>query len=876
VTSKAVRNDLDVLGVRPWFAGILSIASGVAGLAYELIWTEQLGLALGHEYGAVLGVLTAFFGGIGLGSAVVARVLARSTQPLRWYIACELVIALWAFVLSYALMPTAQWIAMWLGPAPSGLWHAALAFVGAGVLLLPACCAMGGTLPALERALSRGQPERKLIGALYATNTWGAVLGVLATTFVFVPRLGLSQSARACAAINALCALVAVIELWRRPSQPSDTAPPVTVEGHGAGARSTLLLLGAIGVLGIGYEVSVVRVLSQYSEDTVYTFAWLLAMYLLGTGAGGAIYQRQLSKTAIRHADWTGYGLLGAAAACALGAGTLWFVRPLKETARALLTPALGELGAAVGAEACSAAAAFLPPTAAMGALFSHACEQARARGADFASALASNTAGAALAPLLFGIWLIPAFGTKVLLLSIALGYLSLSAANGLRAQSLGLAGCTALAWWFAPGAMVVDVPPGGTLVDYAEGMSAAVSVVRDAQGISTLHIDNRQQEGSDATLLSDARQAWLPLLLHPEPKRALFLGLGTGLTAGSAAWDPALYVEAVELSPEVEHATRYFSDVLQSERRPRVIVGDARRFVRAAGFNYDVIISDLFHPARSGAGALYSVEHFQAVERRLEAGGLFCQWLPLHQLDLESLRSIVRSFLTVYPNGAAILATHSVETPVLGLVAQRGARGYRSADVRARIERLMQTARLPALHLEDEYAVLGSFIADAEALASFADGAALNTDDHPVVAHRAPLLTYASTQTPRERLLHLLGAVSVHADAISLDPPEQRARLTAYWSARTHYLEVGARVQPNPDVRAMLSQVGAALLSIVQQSPDFRPAYDPLLNMAQAILPVDSARAIALLTQLSEVQPARHEAAEFLQRIRAMLPRQE
>ena len=64
-------------------------------------------------------------------------------------------------------------------------------------------------------------------------------------------------------------------------------------------------------------------------------------------------------------------------------------------------------------------------------------------------------------------------------------------------------------------------------------------------------------------------------------------------------------------------------------------------------------------------------MEHFEAVRRRLDAGGLFCQWLPLHQLDLDSLRSIVQSFLAVYPQGWALLASNSLETPVLGLVAR-------------------------------------------------------------------------------------------------------------------------------------------------------------------------------------------------------------
>ncbi len=56
---------------------------------------------------------------------------------------------------------------------------------------------------------------------------------------------------------------------------------------------------------------------------------------------------------------------------------------------------------------------------------------------------------------------------------------------------------------------------------------------------VARLRIDNRQQEGSSATQRVDGRQAWLPLLLHPDPHEALFLGLGTGVTARTAARHP-------------------------------------------------------------------------------------------------------------------------------------------------------------------------------------------------------------------------------------------------------------------------------------------------------------------------------------------------
>jgi hypothetical protein len=97
-----------------------------------------------------------------------------------------------------------------------------------------------------------------------------------------------------------------------------------------------------------------------------------------------------------------------------------------------------------------------------------------------------------------------------------------------------------------------VDIPEDGHVVSYRASAMAAVSIVEDAHSVASLHIDNRQQEGSNATLYADARQAVLPLLLHPAPRRALFLGLGTGITAASAAEDLMLEVDAVELLPEV------------------------------------------------------------------------------------------------------------------------------------------------------------------------------------------------------------------------------------------------------------------------------------------------------------------------------------
>jgi spermidine synthase len=808
----------------------LMIASGFAGLGYQIVWTQQSALWLGHESAGVLAVVAGFFGGLALGALLIGPRVHRSRRPARWYAGCEVAIGAWSLALALLFDPVSGWLLGVIGPQPAAAWHWLVAFCGTFLLLLPATSAMGATLPAMERVF-------RSIPALYAGNTFGAVLGVLGTAFWLVPEFGLARTAMVCAALNLLCAVLALTMLDRAaPESPTPAHP---------GARRVQLTLAATGLLGIGYEVLVVRVLSQVAENTVYTFAILLAVYLVGTAIGAALYNPTVSRDRL---------LRSLAALCLLGTLSLAASQTLKSAVLHAFGPSMGS---ALFAEAVLAFVAFLPPTIVMGALFSHLSTQAAESGVSFGRAIGINTAGAALAPFLCGVLLVTQVGAKVALLIVAAGYLALTSWRGWRAPSqwISVAIAAAFALW-APSLMIVDVPEGGRLVSYAEGAMGTVSVVEDAAGVATLHIDNRQQEGSSATTFADARQAWLPILLHPAPRRALFLGLGTGVTARSATADPQLEVDAVELLPEVIDASTHFMGSLEGERL-RVMAGDARRFVRASHERYDVIVADNFHPARSGSGALYTVEHFAAVRTRLAHDGVFCQWLPLHQLDLETMRSIVRSFLAVFPTGAALLATNSLETPVVGLVARGDDARLDLQRIRARLADTTIEARAAQLGIGDDLALLGTFIAGPHALELFAADAPINTDDRPVVTYRAPRLLYASDSLPRDRLLNLLQQLKVKpVEIVEADDADWYSRLSAYWSARDRFIEVGRGVRPTADVELMLAQVREPLLDVLRISPDFRPAYEPLMRMASALHEQDPAAARALLADLALVRP--------------------
>src|SRR5687767_4678951 len=151
------------------------LASGFAGLGYQIVWTRQSALWLGQEAAAVLAVVAAFFGGLALGAWALGARIERSAQPARWYAACELAIGIWGIALLFALAPASAALLAAGGASPGAMRQWAVAFGGTLLLLLPATVAMGATLPALAGWLAVRERASGAVARLYAANTPGAV-----------------------------------------------------------------------------------------------------------------------------------------------------------------------------------------------------------------------------------------------------------------------------------------------------------------------------------------------------------------------------------------------------------------------------------------------------------------------------------------------------------------------------------------------------------------------------------------------------------------------------------------------------------------------------------------------------------------------------
>ena len=820
---------------------LILAGSGLAGLGYQVIWVRLLTVGLGHEAGAVLAVVAAFFVGLALGGLLANRHAARTARPGLIYAALEGVIALWALLLILFIAPFNTAMLHVLGPAPGVFHWAVVAFGLTFLLLAPATVAMGATLPYAERLYADVTGSTRGIGLLYGLNAGGAALGAVATLGVLSPALGFHGTLACLAVVNFACAVATI----RGPAR-GEPRPPAPTLNADAAPRTDLRLVGLLfltGLAGVGVEIAVARGLAQTLENTVYSFATVVAIYLVGA-ACGAIWRSLFPR---RRAML----LLGLALGTLWCAAGVWLSGDLYATLRTTLAYGLF-------AEVVVTAMVFLPAATVMGALFADLAQEARGPKGGLGLAFAANLFGGALAPPVVGLVLIGTLGAIPSLVALSLCYaimaLVLASSPLPRIVSGAIATAASGLMIFWPGILTRGGPT-EQIVLHDDSPFSSATVLEDDTGTRRLVVDGRFAMGSESTEVMDRLQGHLPLLLHPKPERALFLGLGTGATFAAAAHHPGLVAEAVELSPAVVRTLPWFRAAWEdlSSEALTVHTGDARRWVRTGDTTYDVIIADTFHPARDGTSLLYTTEHFAIVRDRLADGGLFAQWLPLHQFDMQTLKLVTASFQEIFPDATLHVANASLATPLVALIGYAGER----PDVETLLEPPGDRAlseRLFALGLTSPLDVLGSTLAGPKGLSAFVDGQPANRDAFPRVLFTAPASVYATLDPAMDRLSLLMTLDRSPADVLSFLPrqADQRfaARLEAYWRARDSFVNMGRGAALTGRADEDAARLGPELVSILRESPDYTPAWRALSGLAEALGRGDPARAAAFMRE--------------------------
>jgi hypothetical protein len=223
--------------------------------------------------------------------------------------------------------------------------------------------------------------------------------------------------------------------------------------------------------------------------------------------------------------------------------------------------------------------------------------------------------------------------------------------------------------------------------------------------------------------------QALLPLLVHRgEPRSALVVGLGTGITCGALLRYPDLERRVcIELLPPVVRASGTFRgnyDVT-TDSRVEIRIGDGRRELRRDGSRYDLITLEPSPPSASGVVNLYSRDFYELARGRLADDGILAQWWPLPTQNDEDSRSLVRSFLDAFPH-VSLWTTEIHEMLLLGSMSPLL---VNHARIAARLGQEEVASALSEVGVDSEAALLATWVTDREGLERYVGGAPPVTD---------------------------------------------------------------------------------------------------------------------------------------------------
>ncbi|WP_455199593.1 spermine/spermidine synthase domain-containing protein, partial [Kaarinaea lacus] len=283
--------------------------------------------------------------------------------------------------------------------------------------------------------------------------------------------------------------------------------------------------------------------------------------------------------------------------------------------------------------------------------------------------------------------------------------------------------------------------------------------VVEKPNGQRQLLADlKRMDASSDPTaVVVQKNQSRLPLLLHPQPRRVLYLGLGTGISAAGSLPFPDLDRTAVELSSGAIIAAHEMFGMVNEGIADKATIyrDDARHFLMSTDKNYDVIIGDLFHPDLVGRSALLSRQQFQRAYSHLEDGGIFVQWLALNQFDVGNLKVVLRTFREVFSD--AVIFVDAFRLAMIGVKAGE----ISSHHVLMNLQRMSEPDANSATGGEGPWTWLGRYWGE------------IPDFDVPVQDEWAPVIEY---QLPGARYSGELDMVKVLSWLLSIRPPLEKA----------------------------------------------------------------------------------------------------
>jgi spermidine synthase len=729
-----------------------------------VVWTRLFVVVIGNTVFSVSAILMVFMAGLALGSRLAGKAIDRRPVPLvRTYAALEAGVALCNLALPLLLRAANPLFGALYESAFQSFWLLTFGRLLVVLLLLivPATL-MGATLPILirfytEKIASVGTEA----GRVYMANTWGAAIGTVLAGFVLIPTLGVTTTLLLTVTINLAIALVAWMFSRSHDSLSTASVRDMVIPGP----RIILIAMMLSGFAALLDEVAWTRALGLAVGPTTYAFTLMLTSMIAGLGLGAAIGSRIASRRQLTIGALAWIEVI--VALTSLGVVPLFGYMPI--WVGHIVTKYVEQFAMIQVSEFLIFFGLMLVPTTFLGMTFPIAsrlyAKSDSLLGTEVSAIYAFNTVGGIVGSLAGGFFLIPYIGSQWSLIVAA-------AINAMAAILLApppirwtpaLAGVLIVpavivmprwnpevmssgAYKYAPYyAANADLPSmltAGNLLYFKEGATTTVSV-RSLRGNVALAVDGKVDATDSGDMTTQKMLGHLPLLLSEHAQNVAVIGLGSGVTAGATLQYPIRSLDVVEISPEVAEASKFFNHVNHDalkDPRTHLIIGDGRNHLRYIDKQYDVIISEPSNPWMSGMASLFSREFFQEALARLTPKGIHCQWFHSYNMSTADLRSIVSTFRSVFPH-AQLWALNQNDFLLLGSPSKIQ---VTESILRPNFEHA--AADLKGFGLVDLYSVVSMYLLEDEDLDTFASGAPMNSDSHPLLEFHAPRYIYANT----------------------------------------------------------------------------------------------------------------------------------
>ncbi|MEN4953504.1 fused MFS/spermidine synthase [Stenotrophomonas sp. TWI819] len=687
-----------------WLLAIF-VLSGFAGLIYQSIWTQYLGLFLGHSSHAQSLVLMLFMGGMAVGAWLVSRRSSSLRRPLLVYAIIELLIGALGLGFDEIFQAVTSWAYTQVMPGLEGASLSSFRWVLATVLVLPQCVLLGATFPLMSAGYMRMQPDAQgqVLAGLYFSNSLGAACGALASTYLLLPAVGLPGTVMAAGLLNFAVAVL-VYPLSRNVIAATPTSVALSASANEPPTNSRLvvmvLLVAALtGASSFVYEITWVRMLSLALGTTLHSFELMLAAFIAGIAFGGFWLRHRADRmlSPLRVAGWVQIwmGLAALASMFVYAQSFEWVGWLMRVIVRSADGYGLYNLASAVIAALVMFPAAFFAgmtlPLLTLALLRAGHGEKA------IGQTYAFNTVGAILGVLAAVHILMPMLGLKYALivaaavdLGLGLWLLQYSSSNvasylhhpALRASLVSVAGVIAAVAFvrFDPLVLSSSVYRHGStrlsesarMLYFRDGATATISLYENDSAIGTIRsvatngkVDAGMAVSMDQAPTSDESTmillGALPLAMRDGYERIGVIGFGSGLTTHTLLGDSRVgQVDTVEIEPAMIQGARLFGDrVTRAFEDPRshVVIDDAKAYFAASPRKYDLIVSEPSNPWVGGTASLFTEEFYAFVPRHLNEDGIFVQWLQLYEITPELVSSVLAGMVGQFSDVRAYLA---------------------------------------------------------------------------------------------------------------------------------------------------------------------------------------------------------------------------